>query len=308
MKYLQSTAAIFIALCFIFLLSPACEEVPPYIDFSEPDTTSVDTSNGNAGFLLIYKDSTAMLSNVPAAQEKVVMLEDFSGVRCNNCPDGHAKSEEIIAANPHRISTMVIHSGFFAVPYTESEQSFSTTEGENIATLVNVLGWPSAAIDRILFDGENGIAIPNINVWSAKVNQQLAVPTPVNMYVYSEYDEASRLLDVYVQLQYNTTETMPNQVTVALTESHIIDPQLMPDNSVNITYEHNHIMRTLLTPPLGLAVDAPDQAAGRLWVKHFSMTLPSDWVVENCEIVGFVHHTSGDSKQVLQSSHAYIIE
>ena len=222
--------------------------------------------------------------------------------------DTSAESRKLLAAHPNRISTMVIHSGFFAVPYTESEQSFSSTEGESIASLVSVLGWPSAAIDRILFDGENGIAIANINVWSSKVTQQLAVPTPINMYVYSEYNEGTRLLDVYVQLQYNATETTPNQITVALTESHIIDPQLMPNNSINTTYEHNHIMRTLLTPPLGLAVDAPDQAAGRLWVKHFSTTLPSDWTAENCEIVAFVHHTTNESKQVLQSASAHVVE
>ena len=100
MKYLQSTATFFVALCLTFFLFPACEEVPPYIDFSEPDTTNTDTSNNNEGFLPIYADSTAMLGSIPAAQEKVVMLEDFSGVRCSNCPDGHAKSEELLAAHP----------------------------------------------------------------------------------------------------------------------------------------------------------------------------------------------------------------
>ena len=61
----------------------ACEEIPPYIDYSVP--------------VVPKKDTTYIASVIPAAQHKAVIIEDITGVRCNNCPSAAQKAMDIMA-------------------------------------------------------------------------------------------------------------------------------------------------------------------------------------------------------------------
>lgn len=58
-----------IILCASALFFCACEEVGPYINFEEEtETVTPPVNNGDI--------------------QKVVLLEEFTGVRCPNCPAG----------------------------------------------------------------------------------------------------------------------------------------------------------------------------------------------------------------------------
>ena len=50
-----------------------------------------------------------------AASYKNVLIEEFTGRNCPNCPAGHIISNGIIHDNPGRAWSIGIHSGYFAV-------------------------------------------------------------------------------------------------------------------------------------------------------------------------------------------------
>src|SRR4051794_39448582 len=54
-------------------------------------------------------DTTYIESTVPAAEAKNVMLEEFTGVRCPNCPAGHITIDQIKTANPGRVVSISYH-------------------------------------------------------------------------------------------------------------------------------------------------------------------------------------------------------
>lgn len=292
MKKITLFAATLIALSvLLFILLPSCKEIPPYIDFTE---TLSDTS---------------YLDVVETPQNRIVLLEEFSGVRCVNCPAGHEESKNIAAAHPGRFAYMVLHAGFLTAPYPDSQQQFVIEETSFLYDFLEVLAVPAAAIDRVKFSNENTIALLNANTWAAKVEQELQKPTPANLYLTKEYDPDTRTLRVTAKISYTQTVSTDNNLSIFITESHIIDPQLKPEgasSTVDPSYEHNHIVRDMLTAPQGIVLNA-DKTPGRVIVKVFETNLPDNWVAENCEITAFVHN-AGDNKEILQGATIKIVE
>ena len=49
-------------------------------------------------------------------ENKKVILEEFTGIYCTYCPDGHAIANAIKAENPEDVFIINIHTGGYAVP------------------------------------------------------------------------------------------------------------------------------------------------------------------------------------------------
>jgi len=264
----------------------SCEEVPPYIDFTQTlsDTTYIDA--------------------VETPQARFVILEEFTGVRCVNCPIGHEISKGLLTSNPGRFAYVALHAGFLTAPYAESQQQFVIDESTFLYDFLESPAVPSAAINRVKYPGENFLSILNPNAWASKVTQELQKPTPVNLHLTTNYDPDTRNLRVTARINYTQTVSADNNLSIYLAESHIVDPQLIPSgisSAVKPDYEHNHVVRDMLTAPQGLSLAGIDKTAGRVIIKVFETTLPNNWVAENCEITALVHN-AGPDKEILQGA------
>jgi hypothetical protein len=253
----------------------ACKEVPPFIDFS-PEIK--DTS---------LTDTNYVLATVPQQMPRKVLLEDFTGVRCVNCPAAQAKAKQISDANPGRIVLIALHATNFADPYPESKANYRTAEADNIYDMLGKApGLPIGGVDRNLFAGETRILVP-YNKWESYTNQKLAVASPLNLQIDKEFSEQNRELQVKITVTYTEDIQEQNYLSVALLESKIIDYQLTPTGKVP-DYEHNHALRKMLTPYNGTQLKAQLQK-GRVFVKEYKFVLPQEWNAENIEIAAFVH-------------------
>ena len=277
-----------IAIASIFVLS-SCEEVPPEIVFEAPLVDSVFVSN-----------------SIPAAQTKHVIIEEFSGVRCVNCPAGNAYIKQISDENPGRIISAVLHTGGFAVPYPDSTEDFESEETKNVGSFLQVVGFPSATVDRALFDGQTDIpmlAAPLTN-WGVAADERMTLVPPVNVTVSGTYNASDRSVRVRLEMVYTEAVAGDNNFTIYLIENKIIDPQLDLDGYV-ANYEHNHVVRKFLTASQGTSVTSQELVSGLTAIKEFEVVLEENWVPENMEVVAFVHRT-GDSKEILQGAHGGI--
>lgn len=293
-----------------YLLS-GCEENPPFVinldDSTNTDTT--DTSSNNNEVPLIYKD-TVFTDVLPAAQEKTVLLEEFTGVRCVNCPAGHEISNQILEDHPNRVFAAIVHAGFLADPYSNSTQDFVTNESSALYDFLSVEAVPAAAVNRVLFAGASSLALINKSQWAGKVNSELQKVTPVNIYAYHQYNQNTRQLTVYVQLRYLQDVSAAQNVSVFLTENNIIDPQAYIDDSghdaVQDDYVHKHVLRDALTPISGQPLGETGTAS-KVIVRSFSTTVSNNWKPSDCHIIAFVNNASGD-KEVLQVTEIPLVE
>ena len=295
---------VFLSISFFLIISflSACEEVPPDIIFEETvgDTSSVE----QVDFEEIRKDTSFLKTTLPDAQLQSVVIEEFSGVRCVNCPEGHRQSEAILEAFPQQAIVFTIHAGFLAAPYDFSKEDYVIDAGRDLYDFLEAEAVPAASINRIKFEGEQTIALLLPSTWAGKVSGEFDKIPPLNLHLYKDFDETSRKLDVYVQLQYLENQSVSQSVSVAITESHIIDAQLnILDNGeeeVTADYEHNHVLRQMITPATGQILGETTEQ-GRVIVKRFSTVLPENWNTEHLEIVAFVHQ-NGSDKRVLQGA------
>ena len=49
-------------------------------------------------------------------QNKKILLEEFTGIHCGNCPDGHAMAKKLHTAKPEDVFIIAVHAGYYAEP------------------------------------------------------------------------------------------------------------------------------------------------------------------------------------------------
>lgn len=235
-------------------------------------------------------------------QNRVGVLEDFTGVRCGYCPDGHVKAKAVADANPGKFIIMAVHAGPYATP-ASGWANFTTAFGSALVAQASVSGYPAGTINRMLCSElgvtpqkPNGYAMSR-SFWATAANKVFTMASPVNVGAKATYDPATRLLTVKVDLYYTSEESAQNNLNVALLQDHLFSAQSGGGaNSSN--YEQNHVLRHFLTGQWGEVI-TESKTTGSKVSKTFTYTVPEDYngtavtgggavVIDNLKVVAFV--------------------
>ena len=93
--------------------------------------------------LTLHLNAQQFVSTTP--QNRNVVIEEFTGINCPNCPDGHVVANNIVNAYPDRVWAVNIHAGSYAPMYYPN---FNTTDGTAIYYGFNITGCPQAVVKR----------------------------------------------------------------------------------------------------------------------------------------------------------------
>lgn len=272
---------------FLALAVHGCKEVGPAVD--------IDGTSSLAG------DTTYLENNIAPPQDRVVLIEEFTGVRCVNCPRAHNTIKQIQTAHPGRVLAVGIHTGIFAQPYT-GRPDFQIPEGNAIEQALNgAQGYPSGAVDRTLFAGESRIIIGD-NKWSNYVNDHLALATPVNINLAKAYNAGTRQLELAATMRFTAAYANNLYFSAYLIEDNIVDHQLTP---TGIDTAYTHVLRKLLTPLSGQQLNAPSFTPGRVVVQRYSLAIDPAFNAANLKIIAFVH-SNGADKSVLHAAYSLV--
>lgn len=252
---------------------------------------------------LVLLDTTYTTTTIEAADPKVTVIEEFTGVRCINCAPGHDEVISIKAANPGRVIGIALHSIFLDEPYPFSKQELTTTDAEALSAFIGpVSSKPTASIDRVLFTGETSKVIDK-SKWASKVNAELLVASPVNIHLGSLYRASDSSSLVSVTIHFTQTIADPLKLTLLLTESNIVTAQLLPlvTTTVDTNYVHQDVLRDVITDNEGVALGTAAIVPGRVFVKTYLLKADHEWNPDNMHIVAFIHK-SGSSYDILQGA------
>jgi len=277
----------FFSIIFLFGLLVACEESKPVIPCLSCDTPTI--------------------APTPNSTVKKVLLEEFTGVRCVNCPQAQTEIKNLQSEGVYGDNLIAIsyHAGFFSNPYNESQFDLRTTEGDEILNFLETpLGFPSGVVNRRVFEGARGLQITQFVTWGGFVAQALEEEASIALAIENNFNTSTRQLDVAVTITPLFTDLPETNLTVLIIEDGITDVQLTPDGIVN-DYTQSHAFRTMLTNTIGNPI--VDLNEEPMVGQNFSFSLPSDWVAENCTVIAFVHE-SGAGKEVLQVEEKSIIQ
>ena len=274
--------------CLILAVT-SCKEIPPVIDFSEP--------------VLLATDTTYVTTNVPQNVLKNVLIEDISGVKCNNCPKAADIAHDIQDANPGRVVVITLHSkkmAAFTAPYEDSKDTFNTQAATDIIDnlyIGNILGLPIGGIDRKVFSGETQSLIP-YTAWETRANEQLLTQPRVDLEL-EVIRKDGRTVIANVKTTFLEKDDSPVFLSVFLLESHIKSKQKLPDNTYDKNFEHNSILRESITNASGLKL-ADNVELGRVFEKGFEIEIPEKYVMDECKIAVLVNKVEQDNFEVLQ--------
>ena len=237
----------------------------------------------------------------PPPGERKVLVEEFTGVDCQGCPEGSAELENLLSIYPENLIVVSIHAGDFAPPIAQSTYDFRTPEAED---LISYLGkpnaYPSAVINRKDFDGGFYLIQYLINRWAGFIAEEIVEKPKVDVNISKTFDPVTRQLKVQVSGIANEDISGDLRLTILVKESNIINAQRTSSGVVE-DYNHKHVFRTTLTDYAGDSF-ASEMNAGDNYDKTYEMILPEEWKASNCDVIAFVSLVRENTdKEVLQA-------
>ncbi|MEM1321970.1 MAG: Omp28-related outer membrane protein [Bacteroidota bacterium] len=234
-------------------------------------------------------------------QGRQVIIEEFTGVRCVNCPGGSEAIEELLDIHGSKLIAVSIHAGFFSPPYPESQYDFRTSDGDNLLSFLGEpLGFPTAVVNRHQFPNESNLQVGR-NSWASYIEQELAVPPRIKLAINQDFDVATR--ELTIEISVFPEGDFPEEdvrISAMITENGVADMQLTPDGKI-ADYEHKHIFRDMITNFDGNPLTPEQLATTEGFCKSYVTTLDEAWDVNKCKVIAFAH-LGGASKQVLQAA------
>ena len=207
-------------------------------------------------------DTFYLVSAVPLAQLKQVLIEDVSGTGCANCPKAAIIAHNIIDANPGRVNEVTIYpnnSSFstLVLPINiggyKSKYDFTLDIAAKLINFVSVPpSLPSGYIDR---KNLNGNWFQDRVNWNSDVTTELANTSPVNIDIVPTYNSSNNTLNVVATITYTAADSGANYIHVMILQDSIIDVQENTDGNGNAfydpTYVHNNTLMDMFTAPAG---------------------------------------------------------
>jgi len=231
-------------------------------------------------------------------ENKNVILEEFTGISCGYCPDGHRIGQDLHNANPNDVFLINVHTGSYATPQGPGTD-FNTSFGAALDGQADVQGYPAGTINRHLFAGLSqgaGTAMSRGD-WTGGANTLLTEPSPVNIGMQASVDMATNTLTVDVEVYYTGTQTVSsNALNIAVVQDNIEGPQSgmsANPNSIlpNGNYNHQHMLRHLITGQWGETIS--NISSGTLYTNQYTWVMPGlvgDVVLDptNISIIAFI--------------------
>lgn len=270
MKYLYISLFIFAS----FTLFLSCDKIEePYMVVNN---NPIDTNDTSGVITYVQK----------------VLIEDFTGHTCTNCPGASEKMEELIHTYGNKIVPMAIHVGFFAQPAGSNyPEDFRTAEGTAIDDFfgASAVGLPQGMVNRVETSGNRLIAASG---WGSAASQILLQNPTIGILITNTYDTLTRQGNISIKSTFLSDFNENLKIVVMLTEDSIIAPQLV-DNVYTPDYEHNHMLRATLTSSWdGETIVTSSISKDEFVTKNYNFTLDPSWKAGYCNIVAYIYHES----------------
>lgn len=272
---------LFIAFSFLFV---ACEENMPTIPCLTCDAAGPDE---------------------PTPDLKKVLIEEFTGVSCVNCPDGSAEIENLLSIYPNQLIAISLHAGFYAPPYPNSLYDFRTEEAEALNNFLDTPeSYPTATINRKNLEGGNTIQLPSRTTWGGYVAQEIESTAIVNLDVSLEYEESTRKLTANTNITPLEDINGELYISIVIVENNVVDVQSTNDGIID-DYKHKHVFRDMMTYFSGELIEEATLANTPIEKTH-SLNLDEGWNTDNVSVVIFVHRSDAQSREVLQAEEVHM--
>lgn len=236
-------------------------------------------------------------------ETKKPLLEKFTGINCGACPGGDNEIESLKLLYGDNLNVFAHHT-FTTQP---GDIEYVTPYSETIATTSFNGGgsYPGGSVNRVQYEdwqqNPGGSAMSASN-WSDAIALQFNEDAYVNVAAKLKHDIEFNKFIVDVEIYYTGEPGADQRLHVALVQDHVLGPQA--GGGAGDEYEHNHMLRDLLTGTWGETL--PDAANGAFISKSYELEIPHAYgpvnvIPENMEVVVFISEGEGE---IANSNHS----
>lgn len=217
-------------------------------------------------------------AKIPDVGRKV-LVEEFTGQFCVNCPSGHAMLSNIKNVYGDKVITVSIHAGSLASDV--AGYGLKTPEGDTYANAFKVDAYPSIVVDH------KGEVISNIAQWQDAVLKCMGQNTSVDLQLSAKTNEDCSI-SIMANVMSNIDQSVKCQIWV--TENDITTFQMEMSGQANADYVHNHVYRASVN---GIGGEDLTLKSGEYTNINHSIPVNKSWNVNNLNIVAFVYNSNG---------------
>lgn len=232
---------------------------------------------------------------------KKVLLEDYTGHTCGNCPKAAAKAEEL--SNIYKDTLIVIapHVGFFAEPTSSYPTDYRTSTGTDWDNFfgVSLAGLPRGMINRAGYPTSNHLL--SYTSWASQIPSFIRTTPLLTIKVKTQYDTTARILNVLHNIKFNQNFNTDLYLTSVIIEDSIVGKQknydLVPEDVEN--YVFHNMLRGSLNGSWGTLLKSPPIAANDSIAKNINgYYVNTSFNDKKLYVVSFVYDNS--TKEIIQ--------
>ena len=230
----------------------------------------------------------------PTGGNKTVLIKDFTGARCVNCPDAAETVHELQhRLGEDRIFILSVHAGFLAQPQGQFP-NFLTDEGTEWYNNNN--SNPLFTVDHVALSEGHAL---NVDQVDAPLSEALTEPQLFDIEITNTYDEASRRLSVENRFSSKGDGEGDYYATVCLVEDSIVGWQVTM-SGLNKEYVFRNVFRGTLNGVDGKLVSSGPVYVEDAFTTNCSMELDSTYNADQCYVLTYIYdHQDG---KILQTA------
>lgn len=227
------------------------------------------------------------------APQRAVLLEDFTGQDCPNCPSAHVVIDGLVSQYGDAVIPVAIHAGSMAISCTARRPGLMQPEGNTYNDRYGIDEWPKGIVN-----GNSGRLNPD--EWSDAVRSAVQLPASLGIELTATVGEISDDNPgvISVDCKLRPSADIQGVLSVWVLEDGIVARQRDIDRGLISDYVHNHVYRAAVNDVEGENVTLQANVH-----KDLTYTIPvrvtekETWNVANLSIVAFVRQADGGVAQ-----------
>ena len=242
--------------------------------------------------------------------KRKVLLEDYTGMKCVNCPAATSSAEALVELYKGQVILMTVHAGYFSVPDATGHYTTDYRVAEGVAWFNDfmLISNPMGMVNRTEYNGKQAIGAGS---WAEVVSDVVKENEVATIHIETEYTPTSRH-HINTTIDTKFTEQLDGvyNLTVCILEDSIVGWQKNNDTLVGPVpdienYMFNDLLRAVLNGTYGEQLTASVDTT-QIYSKTYLYTLEESWVPERLSLVAFVFDNA--TKEIIQVEKNHLIQ
>jgi len=233
-----------------------------------------------------------------------VLLEDYTGHTCINCPTAAVEAKTIENTDSSRIFVMSVHANTTSayqlpeLPHLPADHR--TDAGNEYAQVFDIFFNPAGTINRV---ANNGDYYSFYADWAALTTDELAKTPDFNIQLQYNYYPTTNGLFLHTETEVLNDLSEEFNIINCLVRNNVVAPQILPGGAVEEDYDHHSMLTDNINGTWGDPIFDEGVIAGTKEYNNFTYqltdpTTDSTFNINNLSIITFI--CNRDTYEVMQ--------